>query len=157
MVIGLVRFKGGVRVKLNEEVIRVGQLASGWEEAVKQCGQLLIENGNVEARYVHAMVDNVHTLGAYIVIAPGVALPHARPEDGVLQQGISVSVLQEPVSFFSDKEAIVFIGLAAQDKVMHLHLLKAVAEVIGDSEKLAHLKKARTVREVQQLFDKESG
>ncbi|MGP4038544.1 PTS sugar transporter subunit IIA [Gracilibacillus sp. D59] len=144
-------------MKLNEEVIRVGQSASDWEEAVKQCGQLLIENGNVEARYVNAMVNTVHTLGPYIVIAPGVALPHARPEDGVLQQGICVCVLQKPVSFSPDKEAIVFIGLAAQNKVMHLNLLKAVAEVVGDSEKLAQLKKARTVREVQQLFEKGSG
>ncbi|SFL44517.1 Phosphotransferase system mannitol/fructose-specific IIA domain (Ntr-type) [Gracilibacillus orientalis] len=144
-------------MKLNKEVIRVGQLASDWEEAVKQCGQLLIENGNVEARYVSAMVETVHTLGPYIVIAPGVALPHARPEDGVLQQGISVYILRKPVSFSSDKEAIVFIGLAAQNKVMHLNLMKAVAEVIGDSEQLVQLKKARTVREVQQLFDKESG
>lgn len=143
-------------MKLNEEVIRVKQMASDWEEAVRQCGQLLIDNGNVEARYVHAMVDTVHILGPYIVIAPGVALPHARPEDGVLRQGISVSVLQNSVSFSSDKDAIVFIGLAAKNKVMHLNLLKAVAEVIGDSENLARLKQARTVREVQQLFDEES-
>ncbi len=36
---------------------------------------------------------------AHIVIAPGIALPHARPEDGVIDSTVAVVRLAEPVNF----------------------------------------------------------
>lgn len=44
-------------------------------------------------------------MGAYIVVCPGVAMPHARYEDGVNKVAISFLRLKNPVFFYGkDKE-----------------------------------------------------
>jgi mannitol operon transcriptional antiterminator len=68
---------------LTEKTIKLNARAGNWEEAIRIGGELLVKNDFVEERYVEAMVSNVREMGPYIVIAPGVAMPHARPEDGV--------------------------------------------------------------------------
>ena len=40
------------------------------------------------------MINNVKEIGSYIVIAPKVAIPHARPEDGTNKLGISFLKLE---------------------------------------------------------------
>ena len=45
------------------------------------------------------MVDNVRQNGPYIVVAPGFALAHARPDSSVLWTGMSWIRLDEPVAF----------------------------------------------------------
>ena len=72
-----------LRNLLTEKTIQLNVEAKNWEQAVRMGGQLLIDNGFVESRYVDAMVKAVKEMGPYIVIAPGIAMPHARPEEGV--------------------------------------------------------------------------
>lgn len=45
-------------------------------------GELLEKSGAIEPRYIDAMINTVKEIGPYIVIAPGIAMPHARPEAG---------------------------------------------------------------------------
>ncbi len=65
-----------------------------WQQAVLFAGDLLVKAGFVEARYPSAMVNWVTKLGPYVVIAPGVALPHARPEDGAITPCMSLITLK---------------------------------------------------------------
>lgn len=44
-----------------------------------------MNNGCIKESYIDAMVNTVKNMGPYIVIAPGIAMPHAAPEDGVLK------------------------------------------------------------------------
>jgi PTS system ascorbate-specific IIA component len=68
---------------LNERSVTVCAEAADWRDAVEISGGLLVTSGAAEEGYVSAMVRTVEELGAYAVIAPGVAaIPHARPEDG---------------------------------------------------------------------------
>ena len=53
----------------------------------------MVKNGTIEERYIDGMIETVKNLGPYIVIAPGVALPHARPEDGVIEPSMSLVTL----------------------------------------------------------------
>ena len=91
-------------------------------EAIKLAGDLLLESGRVEADYVTSMVDAVEKFGPYIVIAPGIALAHGKPEDGVIENGLSLVVIREPLAFGhgeNDPVGLVF-GLAARDHTSHL-------------------------------------
>jgi len=45
-------------------------------------GAFLVDTDAVFPSYVDAMVRAVEELGPYMVVAPGIALAHARPEDG---------------------------------------------------------------------------
>lgn len=40
------------------------------------------------------MIESVEEYGPYIVIGPHLALAHARPEDGSLKLGLSLSIFE---------------------------------------------------------------
>jgi mannitol/fructose-specific phosphotransferase system IIA component (Ntr-type) len=65
--------------------IRIKDEVADWKQAVVEAVAPLIENGYVESRYVDAIIENTAQYGPYYVIAPNIALPHARPEQGVLK------------------------------------------------------------------------
>ena len=108
--------------------------ASTGDQAVKRSGELLVELSAATPGYVEAMINNLREWGPYCVIAPGLALPHARSEDGVLRSALSIVRLVKPVYFghpTNDPVSIV-LGMAAQDeqsgKRMIWNLLKALED-----------------------------
>lgn len=144
------------RKLLEEKGILLDVIAKDWQVAIRICGEILVKTGKVEASYVDAMISNIHELGPYILIAPGVAMPHARPEDGVIKEGISVVVLKEEVTFAPGREFKVLIGLAALNSESHIYILQKIAEVISEADTLERLKNATEIDEILQLFnDKE--
>lgn len=110
---------------LTEKTIKLNVEAKNWEEAVRIGGEILVENGFVEPRYVDAMIRTVREMGPYIVIAPGIAMPHARPEDGVKQVCMSLITLKEPVKFGNEANDPVklVIEFGAIDNHTHLQAL----------------------------------
>ncbi|NPV69080.1 MAG: PRD domain-containing protein [Firmicutes bacterium] len=111
-------------------------------EAVRIAGTLLVEAGLALPMYVDRMVELLETLGPYIVVAPGVALPHARPEDDVSGVGMSMVRLKEPVAFGSvvnDPVDLVF-ALCSVDLVSHLKALTELAAVVNSPAKLNGLR-----------------
>lgn len=111
--------------------------ADDWKSAVKEAGRLLFETEVVKEEYIQAMVDTAEELGPYIVIAKGIALPHAAPEKGALQTGLSLVSLEPAVNFgnpHNDPVRLV-IGLSALDHEMHINALRTLAEIFMDNEK----------------------
>lgn len=121
---------------LAPELIKLDVEVENWQEAVRQAGQLLIDHNHVEPRYVDAMVRMVEENGPYIVIDQGVAMPHARPEDGVKSLGLSLLRLSNPVNFGHDKNDPVklVICLSSVDAEMHLNALRQLASILSDNE-----------------------
>jgi len=78
---------------LTEKAIRLKARAVDWQEAVRMGGELLVNAGFAKPSYIEAMVETVKQLGPYSVIAPGIAMPHARPEAGVIKPGLSLVTL----------------------------------------------------------------
>jgi activator of the mannose operon, transcriptional antiterminator len=119
---------------LDHRAIRLDVSAGDWEDAIRLGGALLVERGTVRPSYVDAMVQMVRRVGPYIVLDKGVALPHARPEDGVLQLGFSFLRLKEPVSFGHETNDPVrlVICLASPDNEIHLRALQQLANLLSD-------------------------
>lgn len=80
--------------------IRLGETADSWQEAVKKSVEPLIESGAVKDEYYQAIIDSTEEYGPYYILMPGMAMPHARPEAGVIRDAFSLITLQEPVVFF---------------------------------------------------------
>ena len=57
----------------------------------------LIESGKVEQSYLEAIQQKHKDIGAYYVLAPKIAMPHARPEDGVNEACLQVTVFKNGV------------------------------------------------------------
>lgn len=140
---------------INSEAIAVKAEADGWRSAVELCGQLLVAGGIAEERYVPAMIRTVEELGPYVVIAPGVAIPHARPEDGALKAGVCLLTLGEPVEFGSQENDPVdlLFGFATPGSDAHVETIRALATFIGEEENLRRLRQARTVEEARQVLE----
>jgi len=88
------------------------------------------------------------------VIAPGLAMPHARPNDSVLETGMSLVTLAEPVSFGhakNDPVRVVF-GLAALDHDKHLELLSEFAAKFSQPDFVNTLLTSSTEGEIRSLF-----
>jgi PTS system ascorbate-specific IIA component len=139
---------------IDERAVAVGAEADSWQAAVELSGGLLVESGVAEERYVPAMVRTVEELGPYVVIAPGVAIPHARPEDGAVKPGISLVILREPVEFGSEENDPVdlLFGFATTGSDAHVELIRALADFIGEQENLERLRRVRTEEEARDVL-----
>ncbi|HSF84015.1 MAG TPA: PTS sugar transporter subunit IIA [Anaerolineales bacterium] len=139
---------------LPPERVVVGIQAQDWEDAVRQIGRVLADTGVVEERYIDGMVNTTKELGPYIVIAPGLAIPHGRPEDGVLQPCLAVGLLDPPIPFGNQENdpVRVMIALGATDAVQHVEALRQIAETLSDEVKFETLKNATTKQQVLDIL-----
>jgi len=79
--------------------IMLGAHATDWRDAVRLAGRALRLSGSTRAEYSDRMIAVIEEFGAYVVIAPGLALAHARPGPDVRREGLAVVTLAEPVAF----------------------------------------------------------
>jgi mannitol/fructose-specific phosphotransferase system IIA component (Ntr-type) len=141
---------------LTEDTVVVRASASDWKDAIRKSGELLLNINAIEPRYIDAMIKFCEEHHAYIVITPGVALPHARPEDGVKRTCLSLVTLEEPVRFghpHNDPVDLV-IALGAIDNKSHIKALGQLAEMLMDQENLERIKNAQTKKDVLKIIGK---
>jgi mannitol/fructose-specific phosphotransferase system IIA component (Ntr-type) len=127
-----------------------------WEIAVDRVGTLLVAAGKVRPSYIPAMKRVLQEMGPYAVIAPGIVLLHARPEDGVLEPCLGLVTLATPVPFGhseNDPVDLVF-ALGAVDKQAHIAALQQLAGMLGDAETLEKMRQAKTDQELVDVFDR---
>lgn len=126
---------------------------SNWAEAVRLAGNLLSKNGIVDDKYTDAMIRVTKELGPYSVVAPGIAIPHARPEDGAHKVGISILIVKNGVNFGSPNDPVyIVIGFAATDKTSHLGVLKELAEFLSNEDLMEKMKKSLNELDVLRIF-----
>lgn len=135
------------RVCLNVEV-------SSWQEAIREAGKLLLVSAAVTGEYIEAMIKVAEELGPYIVIAPGIALPHAATEAGAKRTALSLIKLASPINFGNpdnDPVRLIF-GLSAIDKKMHMLALQTLAELFLSKDLVDRLFKAESIDSVMEIF-----
>jgi ascorbate PTS system EIIA or EIIAB component len=143
-----------VKKLIRESLVDVDISVEDWEGAIRAAGKLMVDDGAVEQRFVDAMIRVAKEFGPYIVVAPGIALPHARPEDGVLEASIAIIRLKTPINFGNEENDPVYlvVALAAVDQEQHIEGLQQLAFVLGDEEKISAVKSATTKDELLEIF-----
>ena len=123
----------GIGGLLTPERVRLGVRAAGWREAVRAAGALMVDTGTVEPRYVDAMIRSCERFGPYIVIAPGLALPHSRAEDGAIADSFSLVTLASPVEFGNEANdpVHVVLALSASNSDGHIEQLRKASTSLG--------------------------
>ncbi|PLR81650.1 PTS sugar transporter subunit IIA [Bacillus canaveralius] len=142
-------------LQLNEKLISLDVEAESAEAAIRSAGALLVEENIVEERYVDAMVKGFQDIGPYIVLAPSIAIPHARPEHGVLQQSVSLVRLKIPVKFghpTNDPVQLVC-AISGIDSTSHIGMLQSLASVLGDKTKLEIILSSNNKEEIISIFN----
>lgn len=139
---------------ITRELVQLQVKAENWECAVRSGGHLLVKAGICEDRYVDAMVEAVRDMGPYMVLAPGIALAHARPEDGVLKVGLSIINLETPVEFGSEANDPVslVISFGGVDKISHVGLLQELAIFLMEESNQELLKTATDIDQIMEAL-----
>ncbi|WP_205570053.1 PTS sugar transporter subunit IIA [Actinomyces lilanjuaniae] len=130
--------------------VRLHATASDWREAIREAGDALVAAGACASSYTEAMIRSVEEHGPYIVLSPGLALPHARPDNSVTRTALSYVRLTSPVAFGHETNdpVRVVMALAAADGTAHLRALADLATVLADPQRRHRLDNASTPAEV---------
>jgi mannitol/fructose-specific phosphotransferase system IIA component (Ntr-type) len=118
------------------ENIEVDVEAVDWEDAVYRGAKILLDKEYITPKYIDEITNKVKEIGPYIVIAPGIALSHARPEDGVKKLSMSIMTLKNPIEFGNEDNDPVklLITLGAVDNETHLKALYELMKLLNNSE-----------------------
>jgi len=133
---------------LDQATFSPGVRAADWRAAVRAAGVDLVTAGAVGRAYVDELVQQIEQSGPYCVVAPGVAVPHARASAVVRRDALAIVVLDEPVAFghpHHDPVRVV-IGFAATSAKRHLTILAELANAL-DASGVAERVAAATTRD----------
>jgi ascorbate PTS system EIIA or EIIAB component len=140
---------------LSREAVKLQASASDWKEAVKIGTDLLEEAGTITPQYYKEIIKSVEELGPYFLLAPGMAMPHARPEGGVIDTSFALVTLKTPVNFGDpDNDPIdILITLAAKDAAtQNEEAIVQVVTLLDEEETVDKLRKAETIEDLRQIF-----
>lgn len=135
-----------------EENITIIPKVNNWQEAIRTAALPLLKKNLIKDSYIEAMIENVKKFGEYIIIAPNVAMPHSRPEDGVNESCIALLKLNEGVKFDNGEEVQLFFILGAKDNGSHINILTELMEIVDDEDKIDELSKAMEINEIKNLI-----
>lgn len=139
---------------LKQENVQICESADDWQDAIRISVQPLEQGGYVESCYKDEIIENVEKLGPYIVIAEDIALPHARPEQGVIGTQISITLFRQGVQFKGrDTTARLFVTLAAKDNNEHLEALSQISELLSNEEVVNQILAAPDAQTLYRYFE----
>ena len=125
-----------------------------WRDAVRAACAPLLADGTIEKEYPEIIIEKVEELGPYIVIAPNICIPHAERGRGVNDTAMCFMKTEKPVSFDPndpDKDARIFVVLAATDDEVHLNNLMALSKTLSDEDIVAKVLEAKTPEDLLKI------
>jgi PTS system ascorbate-specific IIA component len=102
-----------------------------WEGALTKAVALLETDLRVTPEYLGEVLAANQKLGPYFVIAPGIAIAHAAPGVGVLETGMALLRLEQPVISGSNNDPVRLVfAFCSVDADSHVELLASFASVM---------------------------
>jgi PTS system ascorbate-specific IIA component len=141
-------------LKINNNIILTENInlkttAKDWMEAMRLSGKLLVNSNYITEGYIDLTIKTVEEFGPYIVIIPGLALSHSRPDVSVLKTGISLLTLSEPINFNCENDPVdIVITLAAVDKTDHIDLLSKLCDYLSEEKNLDFIRNCTSSEEM---------
>lgn len=135
---------------LPKEMIFLNQSFQTKEEAIRFCGEQLVNAGCVETSYIDAMVERDEKLSVYM--GNFIAIPHGTDEAKkyVKKSGVCVVQVPEGVNFGTEEETnvvTVMFGIAGLGDE-HLQLVQQIALYCSDLDNVVVLADAQNKEEI---------
>ena len=146
--------------KINNNIIFIENInlkstAKDWVQAMRLSGQLLVNSKYITEGYIDLAIKTVEEYGPYIVIIPGLALSHSRPDVTVLKTGISLLTLSRPVHFDCENDPVdIVITLAAVNDTDHLGLLAKLCDYLSEDKNLNFIRNCSDPKEMAKELNK---
>lgn len=140
--------------QLPDTAVVLGAHVDDWRGAVREAGRALTRSGSTRSEYADRMIAVIEEFGAYVVIAPGLALAHARPGADVRREGLAVVTLARAVPFghpHNDPVRVV-VGLAVSNAEEHVASVARLANAFNDAGIVGRIARAASPDEVRELL-----
>lgn len=134
-------------IKLSPQNIHLNVQAATKEEAIREAGRVLVENGNIEPGYIESMLAREAQANTYL--GNGIAIPHGLQKDRELIRQTGVSVVQVPggVTWNDGQVVYILVGIAAKSDE-HLEILSALTDVLDDESVASRLASTQDPAEI---------
>ncbi|MDP2812989.1 MAG: PTS sugar transporter subunit IIA [Erysipelotrichaceae bacterium] len=133
------------------ENLKISKERMDADTALRAIGRIMVESKSVKPEYVENMIASYKEFGPYFVIAPGVAIAHAKPDESVIRDDIALMICHHPVVFNSHNDPVsMLFGLCATGSHQHMEVLMQVANLLSDTEAQ---KQIMHVSNEQELFE----
>jgi mannitol PTS system EIIA component len=143
--------EAGVVELLDPRAIRLTEKAADRDEAVRLCGQALVDVGAVDPSYVDSMLEREQSVSTYV--GEGVAIPHGTlsGKDAVRNDALCFLRFPDQVEWTDGAMVTLCIGIAAAGGG-HVGILAKLAQILLDSDRAAALRSATDADEVLLLL-----
>ena len=134
------------------------EIPEDWEQAIRFSGRVMKEQNLVTDQYINQVINDVKEYGPYIVIVPGVAMPHSSAKnDGVIGTGIGFTIMPNTVSFEEgneEKDAKLFFMLAAKDSEAHMQNIANLSDMLMEDGMVDDLMKVENMEDYVAVMKK---
>ncbi len=137
---------------LTPATIELGARLDSQEEAIRRAGKLLVDNGNVDERYIDSMFEREESVSTFMGNA--VAIPHGTNDSKqwVEKSGLSVITVPDGVEYGDGDIAMLVIGIAGKGDE-HLEMLSKIAIVCSEEENVVKIVQSQSKEELLAFFD----
>ena len=132
---------------LNENITSLDISSTDNIDAIKQLGQILVNNNYIEPSYIDSVIEREIDFPTGLTLTgAGIAIPHASPNDNIKKNGIAIARLKTPIKFHSmeNSDEEIFIDmifmLALASSSEHLDILKKLFITFQNEELISQLK-----------------
>lgn len=138
---------------LKIENICIVEEVDDWKAGIHLSLEPLLKGGFITENYEKAILESTKEYGPYYVLAEDFALIHGRPEDGVLEKQLAITLLRKPVIFEGSSFPVrVLIALAASDSNSHLDTMQVLSTIFMDEIKTSKLVNADEPKQIYDLL-----
>ncbi|MGY4691392.1 PTS sugar transporter subunit IIA [Salibacterium sp. K-3] len=136
---------------LQEENIKMNAAFQDKEEAIRETGRILVDQGYVEEAYIEAMLEREELTSTYM--GNYVAIPHGTEEakTHIKESGLSVVQVPDGVDF-GGNTVKVLIGIAGKENE-HLEILQKIALICSEEENITKMLQAPDKASLLAQFD----
>ena len=135
---------------LQRRAIRLSERAGVRDDAIRLCGETLVEIGAVDPTYVEAMLARERSISTYV--GEGVAIPHGTlaGKDAVHHDALAVLRFPEGVDW-DGNPVVVCVAIAARGDG-HTEILSELAQILLDPDRARALREATSPDDVLDLL-----
>jgi mannitol PTS system EIIA component len=135
---------------LTRDAVRLAERAADRDEAIRRCGEVLLEIGAVDRSYVDSMLARERSISTYV--GEGVAIPHGTNagKDAVHRDALAVLRFPDGLDW-GGQPVSVCVAIAAKGDG-HTAILGELADILLDPDRARALREATEPEQVLELL-----
>ena len=130
---------------IKEKYIKViSSKKTDWKDALYQALEPLIEDNKVEDQYYFELVDQISNRYNYSFLGQDMAIPHAVPEKGIKDDGISLLISHYPIKLPYGKKVRIIAPIAFFHMDKYLNAINQLADLSTNNREINKLLNTNT-------------